>query len=86
MKIRTLALGAAVLTAVSLTACSKPADQTTTDSTPAANATQTTDSLKPDSAAVKPSTDSVKPMADSAKPVITDSAKKGAAAPAPVKP
>jgi outer membrane murein-binding lipoprotein Lpp len=83
MTIRTLALGAAVLASVSLTACSKPAETTVIDSTPAANATQSTDSIKADSAAMKPATDSAKPAADSAKP-STDSAK-GAAPAAPVK-
>jgi hypothetical protein len=68
MTIRTLALGAAVFAAVSVTACSKPAAQATIDSAAPANATQTADSVQPDSAALKTGTDSTKPAAvDSAK-------------------
>ena len=72
MTIRTLRLGAAALTTLALAACSKAAVTPKTDSTTAANATQTVttpvdssvnidSSAKKDSSAPKPAVDSAKP-------------------------
>ena len=74
MTSRTLRLGATVLASVALVACNKPADKPTTDSTAAANATQTVttpvdSSIKIDSMAPKPTIDSTRLPIDSAKPV-----------------
>ena len=74
MTSRTLRFSAAVLASVALVACNKPADKPTTDSTAAANATQTVttpvdSSIKIDSMAPKPTIDSTRLPIDSAKPL-----------------
>ena len=74
MTSRTLRFSAAVLASVALVACNKPADKPTTDSTAAANATQTIttpvdSSIKIDSMAPKPTIDSTRLPIDSAKPL-----------------
>jgi PBP1b-binding outer membrane lipoprotein LpoB len=72
MTIRTLRLGAAAVATLALAACTKAAEPAKTDSTAAANATQTVttpvdssvkvdSSAKPDSSAPKPAVDSAKP-------------------------
>lgn len=66
MTIRTLRLGAAAVATLALAACTKAAETPKTDSTTAANATQTVttpidSSVKVDSSAPKPAVDSAKP-------------------------